>query len=137
MQGVAECVGILKKQKDTSWAGAKVMMSQGNFLQSLITFDKDGITDGQIKQIKKYMSDSQFTPTGLLKISKAGAGLLKWVFAMVNYYGIAKEINPMRAAVKNAEMELGQAQKGLARVKKELAELADMLEKLKNDLVRI
>jgi dynein heavy chain len=75
VQGVAECVGILKKQKDTSWAGAKTMMSQGNFLQSLMTFDKDGITEGQIKQIKKYMADSQFTPTGLLKISKAGAGI--------------------------------------------------------------
>ena len=134
VQGVAECVGILKQQKDTSWAGAKAMMSQGNFLKSLLEFDKDTIKDKQITQIKKYMTDSQFNPNSLKKISTAGAGLLKWVFAMVNYYAVAKEINPMREAVKKAEMELSQAQKGLARVKKELLELAEMLEKLKQDL---
>ena len=109
-------------------------MSQGNFLKSLLEFDKDTIKDKQITQIKKYMTDSQFNPNSLKKISTAGAGLLKWVFAMGNYYAVAKEINPMREAVKKAERELGQAQKGLARVKKELLELAEMLEKLKQDL---
>jgi dynein heavy chain len=134
VMGVAECVAILKKQKDTSWAGAKIMMGQGGFLNSLLDYDKDSMNDKQVAQIKKYMSDAQFNPTSLIKISKAGAGLLKWVFAMVNYYAVAREINPMRAAVKKAEMELSAAQKGLARVKKELAELAEMLEKLKEDL---
>jgi len=134
VMGVAECVAILKKQKDTSWGGAKAMMGAGNFLKSLIEFDKDGINDKQIGQIKKYMTDAQFNPVSLKKISTAGAGLLKWVFAMVNYYSVAKEINPMRNAVKKAEMELSAAQKGLARVKKELTELAEMLDTLKQDL---
>jgi dynein heavy chain len=134
VMGVAECDAILKKQKDTTWAGAKIMIGQGGFLNSLLDFDKDSINDKQVAQIKKYMSDAQFNPTSLIKISKAGAGLLKWVFAMVNYYAVAREINPMRAAVKKAEMELSAAQNGLARVKKELAELAEMLEKLKEDL---
>jgi dynein heavy chain len=53
---------------------------------------------------------------------------------MVNYYAVAKEINPMRNAVKKAEMELSAAQKGLTRVKKELTELAEMLDELKVDL---
>ena len=106
VMGVAECVAILKKQKDTSWGGAKAMMGAGNFLKSLLEFDKDGINDKQVGQIKKYMADPQFNPVSLKKISTAGAGLLKWVFAMVNYYSVAREINPMRNAVKKAEMEL-------------------------------
>jgi len=40
----------------------------------------------------------------------------------------------MRNAVKKAEMELSAAQKGLARVKKELKELAEMLDQLKVEL---
>jgi dynein heavy chain len=124
----------MKKVKDTSWAGCKVMMGAGDFLKSLVEFDKDGITEKQVNQIQKYMKDPAFNPISLQKISVAGAGLLKWVFAMVNYYSVAKEINPMRNAVKKAEMELSAAQKGLARVKKELKELAEMLDQLKVEL---
>ena len=71
--GVAECVAILKKQKDTTWAGAKITTGQGGFLNSLLDFDKDSINDKQVAQIKKYMADAQFDPTSLIKISKAGA----------------------------------------------------------------
>ena len=77
---------------------------------------------------------------------------------MFNYYNVAKEINPMRNAVKRAEQvktkiflhcpkqapvvclnvlfcqELSKAQKDLAKVKKELTELAETLDRLNVDL---
>ncbi|EKX52600.1 hypothetical protein GUITHDRAFT_157080 [Guillardia theta CCMP2712] len=134
VQGVAECVAILKKVPDTSWKGAKAMMSDGRFLRSLLEFDKDSMTDKQISQVQKYMKDPKFNPTELKNISTAGAGLLKWVYAMVNYYNVAKEINPMRNAVRKAETELAKAQKDLSKVKNELADLSQTLEGLRDDL---
>jgi hypothetical protein len=65
--------------KDVSWTGAKAMMTDNNFLKSLVEFDKDGITDKQVKQLKGYTSDPDFTPDKVMNISQAGGGMLKWV----------------------------------------------------------
>jgi dynein heavy chain, axonemal len=45
---VCECVVILRGLKDVSWAGAKSMMADGNFLRSLVEFDKDSLTEKQV-----------------------------------------------------------------------------------------
>lgn len=45
---VCECVVILRNLKEVSWQGAKAMMSEGNFLRSLVDFDKDGLTEKQV-----------------------------------------------------------------------------------------
>jgi hypothetical protein len=41
-------VVILRGLKDVSWAGAKSMMADGNFLRSLLEFDKDSLTEKQV-----------------------------------------------------------------------------------------
>eukprot|EP00961_Rhodomonas_salina_P116295 1565078-Rhodomonas_salina.1 len=110
------------------------MMSDSKFLRSLVEFDKDALKDKEVNQVLKYMKDPKFNPQELKNISTAGAGLLKWVYAMVNYYNVAKEINPMRNAVKKAEQELTKAQKDLTKVKKELLELSETLDELKQGL---
>jgi dynein heavy chain len=68
------------------------------------------------------MKDPKFTPEDVMSISSAGAGLLKWVVAMVNYNAVAKEINPKRKAVAQAEASLRTAEKDLARVKAEVSQ---------------
>ena len=40
----------------------------------------------QVKKVREYVKDPKFTVDDIRSISTAGAGLLKWVFAMVNYY---------------------------------------------------
>ena len=45
---VCECVVILRNLKDVSWAGAKSMMADTNFLKSLVDFDKDGLNEKQV-----------------------------------------------------------------------------------------
>jgi len=97
---------ILKGLPNVSWSGAKGMMADTNFLRSLVEFNKDGIKEKQMKAIREYTKDSKFTPDEVMKISTAGAGLLKWVFAMINYYKVARMVNPKRAAVANAEKTL-------------------------------
>jgi dynein heavy chain, axonemal len=48
VQKVCECVVFLKGGKDPSWNGAKAMMSDGQFLRSLLEFDKDALSDKQV-----------------------------------------------------------------------------------------
>ncbi len=39
---------ILRNLKEVSWAGAKSMMADTNFLKTLVDFDKDGLNDKQV-----------------------------------------------------------------------------------------
>lgn len=72
---MCECVVILKNLKDVSWAGAKSMMTDPGFLKSLVEFDKDGLTEKQVKHVKtEYMKDPSFTYDNIRNISTAGAG---------------------------------------------------------------
>ena len=40
---------IMRNLKDVSWAGAKSMMADPGFLKSLVEFDKDGLTEKQVR----------------------------------------------------------------------------------------
>lgn len=52
MQTVCECILIIKGYKELNWKTAKGMMSDPNFLRSLMELDFDSITQGQVKNIK-------------------------------------------------------------------------------------
>ena len=108
------------------------MMTDTGFLKSLMDFEKDGLTERQVKQVKAYMK-ADFTPDSVASIPQAGAGLLKWVYAIVNYYGVAKTVNPKRQAVAQGEKMLRAAQKDLTKIKAEVEQLATQLAKLNED----
>ena len=131
VQDVCLCVVILKGFKDVSWKGAKAMMADTSFLKSLVEFDKESLTEKQIKQVKTYFQKSDFTPEEVQHVSSAAAGLLKWVYAIVNYYSVAKQVNPKRQAVAQAEKQLRQAEKDLVKIQKEVQSLGEMLQDLK------
>lgn len=52
VQTVCECILIMKGYKELNWKTAKGMMSDPNFLRSLMELDFDSITQGQVKNIK-------------------------------------------------------------------------------------
>jgi len=130
VQKVCECVMILKGLPNVSWSGAKAMMSDLNFLKTLMEFDKDGIKDKQAKELKTYTKDSKFSPEEVIKISSAGGGLLKWVFAMIKYNEVARTVNPKRAAVSSAEKLLRTKTNELAKTKIEVQQLSEELASL-------
>lgn len=65
---------ILRGLKEVSWSGAKTMMADSQFLKTLLEFDKDGLTEKQVKKVKEYMKDPKFTVSEVKTISTAGAG---------------------------------------------------------------
>lgn len=71
----------------------------------------------QVKQVRGYMKDDNFTLENIKAISSAGAGLLKWVFAMVNYYDVAKGVEPKRKKVADSERSLRIAERDLSTMK--------------------
>jgi dynein heavy chain, axonemal len=134
VQSVVMCVMILKpggKEKESDgWKGGKVMMSQGNFLASLKGYDKDKVTASMARKVKQYYRDPSFTPEGMKSVSKAAAGMLQWVVAIVKYYDVAKNVEPLRKRVRQLEKDQARGNKELAELTTKLSEITALLSTL-------
>lgn len=49
---VCECILVMRGYKDISWQSAKGMMSEANFLRSLMEMDCDSINNNQVRTVK-------------------------------------------------------------------------------------
>lgn len=130
VMSVCMCVLILKptgQELDLDWKGAKIMLSNPNLLGLLKEYEKDKIASKMITKIKTFFKNPDLNIENMKSISKAGAGLLVWVVAIVKYYDVARNVEPLKLKVKTMEKE--QAMK-----EQELADLKDTLERLKVDL---
>lgn len=52
VQAVCECILVLRGHKEINWQAAKGMMSEANFLRSLMEMDCDNITNNQVSNVK-------------------------------------------------------------------------------------
>lgn len=80
-----------------------------------------------MKGLREYFKDPNMSLENITTISIAGAGLLRWVIAMMNYYGILKIVAPKRNAVAAAEKMLNTAQNELERIQAEVKNLSAQL----------
>lgn len=73
-----------------------------------------------MKALREYFKDPNMSLEVVQTISQAAAGLLRWVMAMMNYYGILKIVAPKRNAVMAAEKMLSTAKFELDRIEEEV-----------------
>lgn len=52
VQVVCECILVLRGYKEISWQSAKGMMSEANFLRSLMEMDCDSINNNQVRTVR-------------------------------------------------------------------------------------
>lgn len=98
---VCQCVLELKpggsEDPTQGWKGAKVMMSDSNFLQKLKTYPKDDITEKMINRVLKIVRRKvtdpkhKLTTENLQRVSRAAAGLFTWVCSIVQYVHDSEE----------------------------------------------
>ncbi|KAF0719904.1 Aste57867_701 [Aphanomyces stellatus] len=130
VMSVCMCVLILRptgQDLDMDWKGAKVMLGNPNLLGLLKEYEKDKITPKMVSKIKTFFKNPDLNIDTMKSISKAGTGLLVWVVAIIKYYDVARNVEPLKLKVKTMEKE--QAVK-----EQELAELKETLERLNKDL---
>lgn len=107
-----------KIPKDRSWNNAKVMMGKvDQFLESLITFDKENIHDSNLTAIKPYVNDAEFVPDLIRSKSLAAAGLCAWVINIVRFYEVFCDVEPKRLALAAANVQLTAAKEKFAKIK--------------------
>jgi dynein heavy chain len=133
VQTVLEAVCILKGAKPT-WDDAKKIMSDSSFLSSLETYDKDNIPPKVIKAIQAYITNPDFTPDAVEKVSKAAKSLCMWVRAMDTYARIAKNVEPKRQALQAAEKQVAEMNALLAEKTGELRKVQERVAALEEKL---
>ncbi|XP_075248756.1 dynein beta chain, ciliary-like isoform X2 [Convolutriloba macropyga] len=120
-----------KVPKDRSWKAAKTMMGNvGEFLNNLITFDKDHIHANAVKAMDEYMKNPEFDPEFIKAKSSAAAGLCSWAINIIRYFEVYCEVEPKRLALEAANKDLASAQAKLDIVQAKIAELDANLGKL-------
>lgn len=125
VQIVCECVAILKGIKDINWKSAKGMMSDVNFLKSLMEMDCEALTAKQINTCRAHMKTSNLDD--MAKISIAGAGLLKFVKAVIGFFEVYREVKPKKERVEFLVQELEASIKLLNHLNSEIAKLEEQL----------
>eukprot|EP01064_Diplonema_japonicum_P034413 TRINITY_DN7114_c0_g1_i1.p1 TRINITY_DN7114_c0_g1~~TRINITY_DN7114_c0_g1_i1.p1 ORF type:complete len:4107 (+),score=1152.60 TRINITY_DN7114_c0_g1_i1:350-12322(+) len=103
-------VMILLRKAKYDWKLAKEVMTDGNFINSLKTYDRDSLDEGTIKKLSKFVvDDPDFTPE---KIGSQGSAACKslcmWCRALHIYYYVAKDVAPKKIKLKAAQEELAE-----------------------------
>lgn len=69
-------------EKTPDWGEAKKLLSQMDFMEKLISYNKDTISSRIIKKLEKYYNDPRFVPDEVKKQSQAAMCLCMWARAM-------------------------------------------------------
>ncbi|XP_037672459.1 dynein heavy chain 10, axonemal isoform X6 [Choloepus didactylus] len=130
VQTVCECILIMKGYKELNWKTAKGMMSDPNFLRSLMEMDFDSISQSQVKNIRGLLKTLNTKVEEMEAVSKAGLGMLKFVEAVMGYCDVFREIKPKREKVARLERNFYLTKRELERIQNELAAIQKELEAL-------
>uniref|UniRef100_H2ZL82 Uncharacterized protein n=1 Tax=Ciona savignyi TaxID=51511 RepID=H2ZL82_CIOSA len=128
VQTICECILVMKGYREISWKTAKAMMSEGNFLKSLMEMDVDGIGSNQVRKLSAgFLKVLGVGLPEMKGISTAGHGMMKFVEAVMGYCEVAREIKPKR---EKARLNYHQSKRELDKINKELAALSEELNAL-------
>ena len=95
VQKTMEAVCVLLGEKP-DWETAKKVLSDVQFINRLMNFDKDAIAEKTLKVLKKYIDDPVYHPEAVGKQSNAAKSLCMWTRAMDVYSKISKVVEPKR-----------------------------------------
>ncbi|CAI9742248.1 Hypothetical predicted protein [Octopus vulgaris] len=68
-----------------NWEDGQVLLVDSNFINNLIYYDKEQITDEMFARLKGYLSNPSFTSKTMMQYSLAAVSILEWLKAIYRY----------------------------------------------------
>ena len=113
-----------------SWQAAKRRLGDATFINQLKSFDKDGITDGQLSRIRRITKQRAFTIENVSRQSRAAAALCGWVLAMEDYALVYRHVAPKRAKLRSLHKRLSKKRTELLRAQERLVDIQAQVNEL-------
>ena len=115
-----------------------MMKPPANFIESLKTFDKDGIKPEQKAALKTpdLLGNPIFTYEIMMKKSSAAANLANWVINIIRYNDIFVEVVPLKKEAEESKALADQKAEELREVQEQVAEIVAKVNALKADLAQ-
>ena len=115
-----------------SWNEALKVMSSASFLNQLLNFNKDTINDETVELLEPYLNMNDYNMVTAKRVCSDIAGLLAWTKAMAFFFGVNKEVLPLKVELAREEARLSKANKDLAAAEKVLQKKEQALERLQS-----
>ena len=96
-----------------SWAEALKVMSSATFLGEILNFDKDTINDEVVELLEPYLTMEDYNMGSAKRVCGDVAGLLCWTKAMSFFFGVNKEVLPLKINLAFQEARLNSAMSDL------------------------
>ncbi|KPI94919.1 Dynein heavy chain 8, axonemal [Papilio xuthus] len=80
-----------------SWAESLKVMADARFLNNLKNYPKDEINAEMVDLLQPYFNFSQYTFEAAKIACGNVAGLISWTIAMAQFYGVNKDVLPLKA----------------------------------------
>jgi len=116
-----------------SWNESLKVMSSTTFLSQLVNFPKDIINDEMVEFLEPYLTMEDYNMGTALRVCSDVAGLLCWTKAMAFFFGVNKEVLPLKLnlvlqenRLRSAKRELYNAERTLKKKEKELRKCKEM-----------
>ena len=101
-----------------------LFLGDQNFINKLIAYDKDNISDKMLKKISShYVNQSDFRPEIVGRVSLAAKSLCLWVRAMEMYGRVFRVVQPKQQRLNVAMKQLNEKQEALAKAQEKLKEV--------------
>ena len=104
-----------------SWGEALKIMAGADFLSRLVNFPKDSINDEIVELLEPYLVMEDYNMETAVRICGDIAGLLCWTKAMSFFFGVNKEVLPLKINLQIQESRLNLAMQELDFVQKTFA----------------
>uniref|UniRef100_A0A5K3EIA0 AAA domain-containing protein n=1 Tax=Mesocestoides corti TaxID=53468 RepID=A0A5K3EIA0_MESCO len=105
-----------------SWADSLKLMANTNFLQNLLNFPRDYITEETVDLMEPYFMAEDYNLETAKKVCGNVAGLCAWTTAMEKFYWINREVIPLKDNLAKQEIRLNAANLDLSKAEGLLAE---------------
>jgi dynein heavy chain len=103
----AVCIMFNKKQ---TWDDGKKLLNDMDFLKNCQNYPKDDISNATLRKLQTFINDPEFNRGAVFKVSPAAASLCEWIVALDKYSKVARNVEPKRLRLKEAEDALRKAQ---------------------------